>query len=144
MTALGRFRSVAAAAALALLFVVACNGNSLRTYRVAQSENGLPAVCTLLLLLDPVKGTLRGDVLAQEPVWLEAADGRHLSVVWPDGFSVRFEPEATLYDEKKQKVASAGEPIEITQVASESAAGTFEDPYYAEGLLFTGCYRRAT
>ena len=95
-------------------------------------------------MLPSVEGTLRGDGFAQEPVWLEAADGRHLSVVWPQGFTVQFEPGAVLYDEKQQHFASAGEHVAFTQVAWDSAAGTFEDPYYAAGLLVGGCYPRAT
>ena len=141
MTRMGLFRSVAAV--LALLSVIACSTNSLRTFRVIQAEGGIPVVCSLLLMKG-VEGILRGDVFAQEPVWLEAADGRHLSVVWPDGFSVGFEPGAVLYDEKQLRVASAGEQVALTQVAWESAAGTFDDPYYATGFVFTGCYLRAT
>ena len=111
----------------------------MRTFRIDPTVG-----CPSFRMLPSVEGTLRGDGFAQEPVWLEATDGRHLSVVWPQGFTVQFEPGAVLYNEKHEPFASAGEHVAFTQVAWDSAAGTFEDPYYAAGLLVGGCYPRAT
>lgn len=131
-------------AVFALMSVIGCTENGLRTFSVIQSQGGIPVACEAYGLVDPVKGTLHGDAAAREPVWLETADGRHLSVVWPQGFSVRFEPAAVLYDENQKWLASAGRAIELGQVRWDSAAGTFDDPYYAAGILFGGCYPRAT
>jgi len=138
------FRLAGSVAGVAMLMsLIACTENGLRTFRVLQSQGGIPVAYEAYGLVDPVKGTLHGDAAAREPVWLETADGRHLSVVWPQGFRVRFEPTAVLYDEKEQWLASAGRLIELGQVRWDSAAGTFDDPYYAAGILFAGCYPRA-
>jgi hypothetical protein len=96
--------------------------------------------CPAAAAARPVVGTLRGAPGEREPVWLEAADGRRLSVVWPAGYSVRFEPAAALYDERGNQVARDGATVELGQINVETAAGTFDDPYYAKGLLFDGCY----
>lgn len=125
-----------------LLSVIACSENRLRTFSVSQSNGGVPVACDLFGLVDPVRGTLRGDSASREPVWLETEDGRRLSVVRPNGFSVRFAPEAVLYNDKQLQVAMAGREIKLGQVRWDSAAGTFDDPYYASGILFDGCYPR--
>ncbi len=58
--------------------------------------------------------------------------------VWPDGFTLLFDPQPVLRDERGL-VAREGEIVRLTQV-DPSSAGTFEDPYVASGLLFDGCY----
>jgi hypothetical protein len=61
-------------------------------------------------------------------------------VVWPGGFTVRFEPTVTLIDDHGKAVASGGAKVTLDQVKPDSHAGTFEDPYIASGGLFDGCY----
>lgn len=111
-------------------------GTALRTFPLWEGAD-----CDAIGVDNPVIGRLEGDPEdPQEPVWLTRADGTRLSVVWPVGFSVRFEPEATLYDEQGRVVARAGESVELGQVSVTKAKGSFEDPYYAAGILFEGCY----
>jgi hypothetical protein len=115
--------------------------NGLRTFRVFHETNGNPVACPAFALTHPVAGTLEGDQSdKREPVWLETADGRRLSVVWPEGFTVRFEPDAVLYNELGKVVARAGQRTELSQTSPEEHAGTFDDPYLASGLTLGGCY----
>ncbi len=90
--------------------------------------------------LEPGRWHPEGQAGAREPVWLQAGDGRHLSVVLPDGFSVRFEPDNALYTEKGKLVGRAGDRIVLGQTRPSDAAGTFDDPYFASGLIFGDCY----
>ena len=114
--------------------------NGLRTFSVIREINGSPVTCGMVNVPSHVRGVLRGDPgNTRETVWLED-EGRRLSVVWPEGFAVRFEPEAVLYNEKGVAVARAGELTELTQVAKESAAGTFDEPYVASCWLFGEVY----
>jgi len=57
---------------------------------------------------------------------------------WPRGFSVRFEPDATLLDETGAVFLMAGSPITLAQVSADPAAGTKDHPYVAAGLVETG------
>ncbi len=84
--------------------------------------------------------TLEGRAGERESVWIKADDGQQISVVWPQGFSVRFEPDAVLYDDRGKRVARAGERIELGQVRQGDHAGRFDDPYIASGILFDGCH----
>ena len=90
--------------------------------------------------MNPLAGTFQGQPGAREPAWIRSSDGRPLSIVWPGGFSVRFEPSAVLYNEKGKAVAHAGRSIELAQVRPEEHSGTFDDPYISSGILFDGCY----
>ncbi len=86
-------RVLQAVAGVAILVsVIGCAENGLRTFNVIQIQAGVPVACEAFGLVDPVRGTLRGDAGGSEPIWLESADGRRLSIVWPKGFAVRFEP----------------------------------------------------
>lgn len=115
--------------------------NGLRTFSVIHEMNGNPVVCPAFGLVNPVVGTLEGNASdKREPVWLKSADGRRLSVVWPQGFTVRFEPDAVLYNDQGKVVARAGQRTELSQTRAEEHAGTFDDPYIASGLLLGGCY----
>jgi len=115
-------------------------GPALRTFALLANAD-----CDAMAIDDPVVGQLAGDPGdPREPVWLERADGTRLSVVWPAGFSVRFEPEAILYDERGRVVARAGDTVTLSQVPVAGAGGSFDDPYFAAGILFDGgCYPRA-
>ena len=114
--------------------------DGLRTFTFVLERDGIPVACPAFGLVDPVHGTLDGMVGAREPVWITTDDGRHVSVVWPAGFTVRFEPKAFLHNERGEVVAAAGHATELGQTRWESAAGTYEDPYLAQGLVFGGCY----
>jgi len=117
-------------------------GPALRTFPWPFPAN---ADCDAMAIDDPVVGQLAGDPGdRREPVWLERADGTRLSVVWPAGFTVRFEPDATLYDEQGRAVARAGDTVTLWQVPVTAASGSFDDPYVAAGILrfggIGGCY----
>jgi hypothetical protein len=89
----------------------------------------------------PVVGTLRGQADARGPIWLEAEDGVHLSVAWPDGFTVSFSPTVELRDDRGEVVARDGDQITLTQTNLDEAAGTQGDPYVAKGSWLAGrCY----
>jgi hypothetical protein len=98
------------------------------------------ATCDAIGIDDPVTGRLEGDPAdTAEPVWLRAADGRRLSVVWPEGFSVAFVPDVELRNEAGATVAGSGDTV-VLGVGFASAEGTFDEPYLAEGIMLDGCY----
>lgn len=105
-------------------------------------------VCDASATIPPVVGVLEGDPFdAAWPIWLRADDGRRMYILWPRGFSVRFDPGATLLDETGATFLLAGSPMSLDQVAMDPANGTKDRPYVAEGLIGTGlghaqhCYR---
>ena len=119
--------------------VISSGPDGLRTFTWVDPST--PPACLAFGLVHPVSGLLRGDVDdPQEPVWLEGQAGTRLSVVWPAGFTVAFEPHAVLRDDGGRIVAAAGRSVELSQVDPLKHAGTFGDPYVAAGLLFNGCY----
>jgi hypothetical protein len=142
---LGRW---AAAVWLVALLVAACtahgvintSSDGLRTFAVIRNPDGSSVPCPAFGLTNPVTGILEGQTGAREPVWLRADDGRHLSVEWPAGFTLRFEPDAAIYTEKGELVGRAGDRIVLVQTRFGDAAGTFDDPYFASGLIFGDCY----
>jgi hypothetical protein len=96
----------------------------------------------------PPTGVLEGDPSDSTwPVWLRAADGNRRYVVWPRDFSVRFDPDATLLDEKGVPILYAGSPATVASQTADPASGTRERPY-AAGSFETGvsnlphCYNR--
>jgi hypothetical protein len=98
-------------------------------------------MCLASASVDPVVGTLRAEPSgAVEPVRLEVPDGRRVSVVWPEGFTVTFEPEVVLRDSQSGVVAHQGTTIKLDQTPRNEAAGTRDDPYVAHGLTLGGCY----
>lgn len=111
-----------------------------RTFNPVLEVGGTPMLCPLFGLVDPVHGKLAGQEGEREPAWLETDEGRRLSVVFPAGFFVRFEPMVTLYSNLGDRIARAGEDIELSQTAWVDAAGTYGDPYIASGVVFNGCY----
>src|SRR5262245_61973358 len=141
------FAKVALIVAVAVL-VVGCDSllgrqtiykdaTGLRTFPVADL-----ALCNLSRLLDPVSGTLHIEQGASDQAWIEADDGTHLSVVWPQGFTVRFDPDAALLDETGRLLKRDGDHVELSQVPPTAATGTYGDPYFATGGVFEGCYPR--
>jgi hypothetical protein len=133
---------------LVAVVVAACTAHSVistgpdgfRTFAVVRNSDGSSAACAAFGLTNPVAGILEGQAGAREPVWLRADDGRHLSVVGPAGFTLRFEPDAAIYTDRSTLVGRAGDRIVLGQTRPEDAAGTFDDPYLASGLVFGDCY----
>ena len=125
----------AGCAAAAETGVITTGADGLRTFTWPSG-----VLCTAARAINPVTGTLRGGQGAPEPVWLEAEDGSRLSVVWPAGFGVRFQPAAELHNQRGERVARDGALVRLGQVGTESAAGTFDDPFVASGLALGGCY----
>jgi hypothetical protein len=114
--------------------------DGLRTFTVIRQVEGTPVVCTAPLYSNPVRGTLQGEQGAREPVWLLDAGGRHLSVVWPEGFSLVFGPDAALFTDKGVLLAGTGDNVTLSMTLPDSAAGTYDDPYIASGLVFGDCF----
>src|SRR5262245_21617218 len=119
---------------------IVTGSDGMRTFTWVTEIGGTPVACAAFGLVDPVHGTLNGGVGEREPAGIEKGDGTRLSVVWPAGFSVRFEPEVTLYSDKGVRIAGKGEAVELSQTTWQSATGTYDDPYLAQGLVFNGCY----
>lgn len=126
--------------------VVACGGpdrleinSGLRTYS-ARLQN----LCPASQAVDPVVGTLDGDKLANgDKAWLVADDGRRMHVVWPQGFTLSFQPHAILRNERGRVVAEKGSSVTLIQVNRFDHAGTPDDPYLPLGSLLDGCYAKA-
>ena len=112
------------------------------TFRVMREQDGGPVrFCPTPEAVQPVRGVFEGNPARSSQIaWLRAPDGRELSVAWPEGFTVRFEPLAALYDEKGRAVARHGVGVDLPQVNVFDHAGTVTDPYIASGILFNGCY----
>jgi hypothetical protein len=122
---------------------VPTNENLVRSYTDAA---GLDHLCTLEAAINPVSGALEGDQSdATWPVWLRAVDGSRLYVLWPRGFSVRFDPNPTLLDETGVPFASVS-GVMLAQVPRVPTMGTKDRPYTAGGLIHGnlggGCYTR--
>lgn len=110
----------------------------LRTFSVLK-QNGMPMLCTLGQPIPPVVGVLAGSSADPETVWLQVAGGARLSLTWPAGFTVRFEPGAVIYNENAKAVVKAGETLQLQARIGEHA-GTLADPYPVSGAVLGGCY----
>ena len=88
--------------------VISMGPDGLRTFAVVRNPDGSSVPCPAFGLTNPVAGILDGRAGAREPVWLRADDGRHRSIVRPAGFTLRPEPDATIYTEKGGFVGRAG------------------------------------
>jgi hypothetical protein len=114
---------------LLALVLVGCAGTGTR---ISRGPDGLltwtsdTAECQAAISGPPI-GTLQGAANDVERVWVVAPDGRRLSLVWPGGFTVRFEPDAVLYGPTGVAVARTGDPIDINRAAPEQGA-TPDDP----------------
>lgn len=114
--------------------------SGIRVFTVIREVGGIENACPAFGLVHPLTGVLRGDPAFDDRIWIEDAAGRHLSVVWPAGFSVTFDPDAILRSDTGAVVGRAGEGITLEQVDPKQASGTPEDPYIAAGILFGACY----
>lgn len=129
------------AAALLLLasVLVGCGGTGTRTTRGPDglltwtSEN---AACGGTDAY-PI-GKLEGSADDPDRLWVVAPGGRRAFLIWPHGFTVRFEPYAVLYGPSGVIVARAGDPIEINLEVPEQGA-TPEDPMLVTWVNGT-CY----
>lgn len=119
---------------------IVTGADGLRTFTWVSEVDGNPVACPAFGLEDPVRGTLEGTARAREPISIRSEDGRALSVIWPAGFQVKFEPLAALYSDLDAVVARDGQDVVLGQTRWDEAAGTYEDPYIAHGLVFGGCY----
>jgi len=101
-------------------------------------------ICNADAYLPGFSAVLAGDADDPERVWLVGANVApykpRISVVWPQGFHVRFEPDAVLYNEKDVPVARQGETVTFPQANNSKQAGTYADPYLAHGVVFDRCY----
>jgi hypothetical protein len=127
---------------LVTLLTIGCQGptssqpGGLRTFHWAHD-----VLCSAAAAARPVTGVLRGQQGTKELIWIEDPSGHHLSVLWPDGFSVGFAPTAELRDDTGALIARDGDVLTLTQTNLDMAAGTFDDPYLASGLsVGAGCY----
>ena len=138
---------------LVALTVAACGGaanlhseirtgaDGLRTFTLARASDGAPVLCPAYAVAPhALEGTVEVETGAKEPIWLKSDDGRHLSIVWPEGFTVRVVPDGALFNEKGVEVVHAGVRTELGQTRESDATGTYDDPYIAAGLLYGGCY----
>lgn len=122
--------------------VIQLHANGLRTFSVVETINGVPATCGAAFAARPhVEGRLAGDPKARpDPVWLVDPGGTHLSMIWPEGFTLQFAPLATLLDENGNIKAQAGDWIELNQSAKDHA-GSYQDPYIAQWFIEdAACY----
>lgn len=113
----------------------------LATFPWARTHEGVAVGCDTNGVADPVYGHLRGSLTDPGPdvVWLDAPDGTHLSIVWPEGFQAEFEPALVIYDLARATFAREGDAV-MAQVSRHDAAGTRADPYYASGILLAGSF----
>jgi hypothetical protein len=114
--------------------------DGLRTYTVVHERDGAALTCGAAAVEPHVTGSLAGDPGDDERVWLADATGRRLSVIWPDGFRVTFEPLAVMHNETGRVVARAGDIVELLSVSPDSAEGSYRDPYIASCHLFGRVY----
>lgn len=143
---MGCWRATIALALMASAFLIAGCGSGTSTINTA--SDGLrtftwphDVLCPAFAVIPPVEGVLRGQEGAREPVWLETPDGRRLSIVWPAGFTVVFDPTAELRDNTGTVVAREGDTVKLGQTNPSEATGTYDDPYVAHGLsIGSGCY----
>ena len=104
---------------------------------VSSAQSGI--LCTLSASIPPVTGTLEGDPRDTAwPVWLRGPDGGRIYLLWPRGFSVRFDPAATVLDETGAVFLLAGSPLTLWQESHATADGTKDHPYLVGGLVGTG------
>ena len=103
-----------------------------RTFPLAITDG-----CDTIGVDNPVTGKLRGDPSDPDLVWLEAPGGKRLTIVWPAGFGIVFEPRLRLEQADGSLVAREGDTI-VLQVSRDDAAGSRADPYVATGIMLAG------
>lgn len=97
---------------LVVVIVVACStGSPSPATVVVPTFKPLPSGECPTAQLAAVR--LRGDRAADPPVWVEDAQGKKLSILWPNGFSARFDPDLSLIGGSGQVVARAGDLLDL-------------------------------
>jgi hypothetical protein len=93
---------------------------------------GVNMMCRLGRALNPVVGPLAGE-RGKVPfsTWLVAPDGSPTYVVWPRGFTARFDPALELIDRNNVVVARRGDPIDLN-IDWDPTLGTAERPYVTQ------------
>ena len=137
ITALGIAIAVAGCSkALVTRSTVSDDGSGFRTYTVVSEVDGVPVSCGAYLASPPrLLGTLHGDPTNHsEPVWLTGDGGSHLSMIFPAGFSIEFDPSLVLRDSQGHVKAREGDHLEFNQSLKDHQ-GTFEDPFPAEWFM---------
>jgi len=114
------------------------DADGLRTFPLPDAHGP----CSQIAALDPVRDILHGAHGAPDQAWLVTTDGDQLSIVWPQGFTVTFDPVFSLVDDQGTVVARKGDDVTLAQVPTSAATGLYGDPYFASGSLFSGCYPR--
>jgi hypothetical protein len=142
----GRFPGVAALAIASILLASCTAATPMPSGAMAlrTDENLVPSsvsgvLCGLNGTLPQVSGVLEGDPSDEAwPVWIQTATGRRMYVVWPKGFSVRFNPTATLLDQEGTPILHDGSPLTLGQFSDDPATGTRDHPFVAVGAWSTG------
>ena len=125
----GHFRIAALAAVVALAVAAAgCGYTAATPIFVCNALDMGPDVT--------VRGTLH--VTDDGQAWIEAPDGRHLSIVWPEEIRVQTDPKSGIYRADGEELVLDGEGIRLIQTLATTAAGTPEDPYRPTGCSFYG------
>ncbi len=57
---------------------------------------------------------LRGATSASPAAWVEDDQGKKLSIIWPNGFSARFDPSVSLIGPRGDVVARDGDVLDLT------------------------------
>lgn len=107
----------------------------LRTSSLVRAE-----LCPAYADITRVFGKLQIDPADPDVAWLEANDGRHMSVLWPSGFSIQPGVPPKLLNDQGEPVAMQGQTVNLEQTNLNEADGTYEHPYVAHGLVFGICY----
>ena len=144
----GGISAIAAAVVAGAMALSGCAPSPFTTSTVSTGADGMrtftwssTVLCTLSAATQPVEGALHGQQGGREPLWLEDAGGRHLSVVWPAGFTAAFAPDAQLRDDTGALVARERDVVTLGQTNTNEATGSFDDPYVARGAWRPGhCY----
>ena len=89
---------------VATLFLAAC-GTATRPLPTLSSDNG---GCRGVALLNV---TLAGDPNDPRVAWLASTGGGRREIIWPPGFSARFDPNLEVLDAAGREVFRAGDKI---------------------------------
>jgi hypothetical protein len=110
-------------------------GQALRTFPVYGSTAGVQVACPAFGVSPDVVGALAGSASDPELVWLTSSAGTRMSIIWPAGYRVAFQPDAAIHDAEGRLFARAGDTITLGQVRLGDFAGTPSDPYPATGII---------
>ena len=98
--------------------------------------------CTHELLSDPLNGTIRIDMAANEPVSFTLEGGEPFSIRWPSGFRLVAEPEPQIIDEVGGLSFADGSQVEFASIARTVALASPARPFTVWGWIGDECYTR--